>query len=333
MPLQKSLVPFTGRGKPPKSSIHRILAPLNQEGTFMSILRLDKVTKRYNNHIAVDEVSFEVEPGTIFGMLGPNGAGKTSTIRIITTITGPDSGHVYFQDQLLNKTHPARMGYLPEERGLYRKMKVGDHLLYLAQLKGLSVKDATERCKQMLDRFEALDWWHKKVEELSKGMQQKIQFIATIVHDPVLIILDEPFTGLDPINSNLIQDEIYRLRDKGVTIIFSTHRMEQVEEMCENIILINRGKNILQGNVKDIRNKYKEHLYKVNYLGTLPRHYRGGLELIRSDEHSATFRLGQNDSPNDLLQHLIQSGCEIHSFQEILPSINEIFIRQVKGMP
>ena len=298
----------------------------------MSILRLEKVTKRYKDHIAVDEVSFEVEPGTIFGMLGPNGAGKTSTIRIITTITAPDSGQVYFQGEPLNKTHPARMGYLPEERGLYKKMKVGAHLVYLAQLKGLSSSNATRKCKEMLERFEALDWWNKKVEELSKGMQQKIQFIATIVHDPVLLILDEPFSGLDPINSQMIQEEIYRLRDKGVTIIFSTHRMEQVEEMCENIILIHRGKNILQGNVSLIRNQYKEHLYKVNYEGALPASFTEGLELVSSEDHTATFRIRENQTPNTLLQALMGSGCEIHSFHEILPSINEIFIRQVKGI-
>jgi ABC-2 type transport system ATP-binding protein len=298
----------------------------------MAILRLDKVTKRYNDFVAVDEVSFQVEPGTIFGMLGPNGAGKTSTIRIITTITGPDSGQVFFNDQLLNKTHPAQMGYLPEERGLYKKMKVGEHLIYLAQLKGLSAQDAAKKCKIMLDRFEALEWWNKKVEELSKGMQQKIQFIATIVHDPVLIILDEPFTGLDPINSNMIQEEIYRLRDKGVTILFSTHRMEQVEEMCENIILINKGKNILMGNVKDIRNRYKEHLFKVSYKGELPQSFSGGLELVKKEDHTATFRIPNQDTPNHLLQYLMQSGCEIQAFHEILPSINEIFISQVKGI-
>jgi len=298
----------------------------------MSILRLENVTKKYKDMVAVDHVSFEVEPGTIFGMLGPNGAGKTSTIRIITTITGPDSGHVYFQDELLNKTHPSKMGYLPEERGLYKKMKVGAHLIYLAQLKGLSVQDATRKCKEMLERFEALDWWNKKVEELSKGMQQKIQFIATIVHDPVLIILDEPFTGLDPINTNMIQDEIYRLRDKGVTIIFSTHRMEQVEEMCENIILIHHGKNILQGNVNEIRNQYKEHLYQVVYQGVLPQQFANGLELIRAENHTATFKIPDQASPNVLLQYLINAGCQVHSFHEILPSMNEIFIRQVKGI-
>jgi len=211
-------------------------------------------------------------------------------------------------------------------------MKVGAHLIYLAQLKGLSVQDATRKCKEMLDRFEALDWWNKKVEELSKGMQQKIQFIATIVHDPVLLILDEPFTGLDPINSVMIQDEIYRLRDKGVTIIFSTHRMEQVEEMCENIILIHHGKNILEGNVNEIRNKFKEHLYKIEYRGILPQEFNNGLELIRTEDHTATFRIPDQSSPNILLQYLINAGCQVHSFHEILPSINEIFIRQVKGI-
>lgn len=298
----------------------------------MAILTLDKVTKRYRDHVAVDEVSFEVQPGTIFGMLGPNGAGKTSTIRIITTITGPDSGQVYFRGEPLNKTHPSQMGYLPEERGLYKKMKVGEHLLYLAQLKGLSRQEADKKCKIMLDRFEALEWWNKKVEELSKGMQQKIQFIATIVHDPVLLILDEPFTGLDPINSIMIQDEIYRLRDKGVSILFSTHRMEQVEEMCENIILINKGKNILMGNVKEIRNRFKENLYQVSYKGTLPSSFSGGLELVRTADHTATFRIPENDTPNHLLQFLISAGCEVQSFHEILPSINEIFISQVKGI-
>ena len=184
----------------------------------------------------------------------------------------------------------------------------------------------------MLDRFEALEWWNKKVEELSKGMQQKIQFIATIVHDPVLLILDEPFTGLDPINSNMIQDEIFRLRDNGVSILFSTHRMEQVEEMCENIILINKGKNILMGNVKEIRNRFKEHLYQVSYRGELPQSFSGGLELVRQEDHTATFRIPNHDTPNHLLQFLMGSGCEIQSFHEILPSINEIFISQVKGI-
>lgn len=297
----------------------------------MSILRLEDVSKRYQDHLAVDRISFEVKPGTIFGMLGPNGAGKTSTIRIITTITGPDSGQVYFQGEPLTKHHPRQMGYLPEERGLYKKMKVGEHLIYLARLKGLSAADAAAKCKTMLHRFEALEWWNKKVEELSKGMQQKIQFIATIVHDPKLLILDEPFTGLDPINAQMIQDEIYRLRDNGVTILFSTHRMEQVEEMCEDIILINRGRNILQGNVRDIKHRYKQYLYHVDYSGTLPDHFNDGLTLVRKEDRTATFKLPPGESPNRLLQFLIQSGCEIHGFREILPSIHEIFIEQVKG--
>lgn len=297
----------------------------------MSILRLEQVTKKYKDHVAVDHITFEVPRGTIFGMLGPNGAGKTSTIRIITTITGPDSGEVFFNNERLNKTHPEKMGYLPEERGLYKKMKVGDHLIYLARLKGLTAQDATNRSKLFLDRFEALDWWNKKVEELSKGMQQKIQFIATILHEPTLLILDEPFTGLDPINTGMIQDEIFRLKNQGVTIIFSTHRMEQVEEMCENIILINQGKNVLMGNVTEIRNQYKEHLYEVGYSGSLPQNFNAGLTLVKDDNNRAVFRLSENDTPNHLLQYLINSGCEIQAFHEILPSINEIFIRQVKG--
>jgi ABC-2 type transport system ATP-binding protein len=298
----------------------------------MSILRLENVTKRYKDHIAVDSISFEVQPGTIFGMLGPNGAGKTSTIRIITTITGPDSGQVFFNNEILNKNHPSQMGYLPEERGLYRKMKVGDHLVYLARLKGLSTKEAADRCKQMLHRFEALDWWNKKVEELSKGMQQKIQFIATIVHEPSLIILDEPFTGLDPINTQMIQDEIHRLKEKGVTILFSTHRMEQVEEMCENIILINRGKNVLMGNVTDIRHQFKKHLFEVGYAGELPASFSNGLELIDKQDHRAVFKIPNEHTGNDLLRYLISANCEIRSFREILPTINEIFIQHVKGV-
>lgn len=296
----------------------------------MSILRLENVSKQYRDKIAVDNISFEVKQGTIFGMLGPNGAGKTSTIRIITRITAPDSGSIYFQNEPLNPNHPERIGYLPEERGLYRKMKVGEHLIYLGRLKGLSAADATQRSKDMLRRFDALSWWNKKIEELSKGMQQKVQFIATILHQPALIILDEPFTGLDPINTNLIQDEIYRLRDEGVTILFSTHRMEQVEEMCEDIILINQGKNILQGNVRDIKNTYKQFLYFIQMSGVWPAHFPDCVEVVRKDDHEGIFRLKQGESPNHLLTYLMQSGCEIHLFKEILPSLNEIFIEKIK---
>lgn len=296
----------------------------------MSILRLENVSKQYRDKIAVDKISFEVKKGTIFGMLGPNGAGKTSTIRIITRITAPDSGSIYFEDSLLDANDPERMGYLPEERGLYRKMKVGEHLVYLARLKGLTAQDATERSKEMLRRFDAIGWWNKKIEELSKGMQQKVQFIATILHRPSLIILDEPFTGLDPINTNLIQDEIYRLRDEGVTILFSTHRMEQVEEMCEDIILINQGKNILQGNVREIKNTYKQFLYFIQITGKWPSQFPDKVEIVRMDDHEGIFRLHQDLSPNHLLTYLMDSGCEIHQFKEILPSLNEIFIEKIK---
>ena len=211
------------------------------------ILSLKNIVKRYHKNTAVDDVSFDVKKGSIFGLLGPNGAGKTSIIRIITTITGADEGEVLLDGVKLNNNHPAEIGYMPEERGLYKKMKVGEQLLYLAQLKGLPYDEAKKSILHWMDKFEIRDWWNKKVEELSKGMQQKIQFIATVMHGPKLLILDEPFSGLDPVNTNLIKKEISELRDKGISIIFSTHRMEQVEEICEDIVLINHGKKILEG--------------------------------------------------------------------------------------
>ena len=205
----------------------------------MSILSIQEVYKRYRDVVAVDGVSFEVPEGSLFGLLGPNGAGKTSLIRIITTITAADSGVIYFNGEKLNSTHPKYIGYLPEERGLYRKMKVGEHLIYLARLKGMAALEAKRKLLAMMERFEIASWWNKKVEELSKGMQQKIQFISTILHEPTLLILDEPFSGLDPINANLIKDEIYAMNQRGITVIFSTHRMEQVEQICDHIVLIN----------------------------------------------------------------------------------------------
>ena len=229
-----------------------------------NILELENIIKSYDKHLAVNEVSFDVPAGSIFGLLGPNGAGKTSLIRIITTITRADAGQVRFNGVPLNSTHPSQIGYMPEERGLYKKMKVGDHLMYLAQLKGLSNKDAKSKIDNWLEKFEIKDWWDKKVEELSKGMQQKIQFISTVVHEPPLLILDEPFSGLDPINTNLIKDEIDQMHHNGISIIFSTHRMEQVEEICEYIVLINQGRNVLQGKVADIKEQFKENLFQVN---------------------------------------------------------------------
>lgn len=297
----------------------------------MNILTLDSVVKTYNRHIAVDRVSFEVPRGSIFGLLGPNGAGKTSLIRIITTITRADSGSVYLDGELLNRRHPEDIGYMPEERGLYKKMKVGDHLLYLAQLKGLGKNKAKEAIAYWMEKFAIEDWWTKKVEELSKGMQQKIQFIATVVHQPKLLILDEPFSGLDPINTNLIKDEINELHRQGTSIIFSTHRMEQVEEICEHIVLINKGENVLQGKVADIKDRFKRNLFQVDFKGELPSDIRDSYTLISEKEHAIVVQLEDENQSNVLLRQLLQNNIHITAFREILPSLNEIFIRQVES--
>ncbi|HAY72059.1 MAG TPA: ABC transporter ATP-binding protein, partial [Saprospirales bacterium] len=268
---------------------------------------------------------------SIFGLLGPNGAGKTTLIRIITSITGADEGTVYFNGEPLNKFHPTKIGYLPEERGLYKKMKIGEHLLYLAQLKGMDYKSARKVVLEWLDKFEIRNWWNKKVEELSKGMQQKVQFIATVMHDPELIILDEPFSGLDPINTNLIKSEIYKLKEKGTTIIFSTHRMEQVEEICEEIALIDKGKVILRGRVDDIKQQFKEHKFEVSFNGQFNEEMiRGKADILDRNQDSLIFKLQGETGSNQLLMNLIQQGLEIKSFSEILPGLNEIFIREVE---
>ena len=294
-----------------------------------SILKLENVTKAYSNHLAVDQVSFDMPAGCIFGLLGPNGAGKTSLIRIITTITRADSGAVYLDGELLNSSHPYQIGYMPEERGLYKKMKVGDHLLYLARLKGLTKKDARKEIDHWFEKFSIQDWWSKKVEELSKGMQQKIQFIATVIHRPKLLILDEPFSGLDPINTNLIKDEIDEMHRNGTSIIFSTHRMEQVEEICEYIVLINNGKNILQGKVADIKAHFKDHLYRIEYDGQLPENIDQIASIYSKEQDAITLQVQKEQDSNELLRHLIREGLHIRSFNEILPSLNEIFIRKV----
>ncbi len=295
----------------------------------MNILSLENVRKTYDKHVAVDGVSFNMPKGCVFGMLGPNGAGKTSLIRIITTITKADSGVVLYNGEQLNDNHPSKIGYMPEERGLYKKMKVGDHLIYLARLKGLSKTDANREIKSWFEKFGIEDWWEKKVEELSKGMQQKIQFISTVVHRPGLLILDEPFSGLDPINTNLIKDEIDELHRNGTSIIFSTHRMEQVEEVCEFMVLINQGKNVLEGSVKDVKNQYKENLFKIDFDGELPADALAQTKIIKQKDHSITVQLNEGDDSNALLRHLIQKDVHIHSFNEILPTLNEIFIRKV----
>ena len=296
-----------------------------------NILELDHVVKKYDQYTAVDEVSFSVPTGSIFGLLGPNGAGKTSLIRIITTITKADSGSVRLSGEELNSLHPRQIGYMPEERGLYKKMKVGDHLMYLARLKGLSKTVAREKIDYWFQKFEIEDWWDKKVEELSKGMQQKIQFIATVIHEPKLLILDEPFSGLDPINTNLIKDEIHQLKEAGTSIIFSTHRMEQVEEICEYIVLINKGKNILQGRVKNIKNDFKLNNFKVEYEGQLPENFADQFTIVNQEEQQVTVHLPEGTSSKALLQALINGNVRILSFNEVLPSLNEIFIRQVEG--
>ena len=294
-----------------------------------NILSLDQIVKSYNQHLAVDRVSFQVPRNAIFGLLGPNGAGKTSLIRIITTIIKADSGTVWFDGEKLGGRHPQQIGYMPEERGLYRKMKVGDHLLYLAQLKGLGKLEARQAIQDWLEKFEIADWWPKKVEELSKGMQQKIQFIATVVHRPKLLILDEPFSGLDPINTNLLKQEIRMLRDEGASIIFSTHRMEQVEEICEQIVLINKGENVLEGPVAAIKEQFKENLFRVDFVGELPADFPDMARVVRREAQSVTVQLPDDGASNRLLESFLQKGLTIRSFQEILPTLNEIFIKQV----
>jgi ABC-2 type transport system ATP-binding protein len=296
----------------------------------MNILSLQNVVKRYHNHTAVDDVSFEVPKGTIFGLLGPNGAGKTSLIRIITTITGADSGQVFLDGEALNTLHPNQIGYMPEERGLYKKMEVGEQLMYLAQLKGLSSAEARKKIKFWMEKFDILSWWNKKIQDLSKGMQQKVQFIATIVHDPKLIILDEPFSGLDPINTNLIKDEIHQLKENGASILFSTHRMEQVEELCDRIVLINKGKIILDGPVDEIKNTYKEYLYKIKLEDSGSQIQSNELfDVYSQSDKELIVKIKDKKNPNDVLKYLIDQDIQVHHFNEILPSLNEIFIKKV----
>ena len=295
----------------------------------MSILSLRNVVKRYHNHTAVNDVTFDIPNGSIFGLLGPNGAGKTSLIRIITGITGADSGEIVLDGSVVTKMNVADIGYLPEERGLYKKMKVGEQLLYLAQLKEMSLKDAKDSINYWFEKFDTQDWWNKKIEELSKGMQQKIQFIATVIHQPKLLILDEPFSGLDPINTNLIKAEIDEMHRNGTSIIFSTHRMEQVEEICQHILLINKGQNILEGKMTDIKNQFKENLYRIEYRGDLPENIQEYIVQTNPKNTSATIQLQNEKTSNDLLGYLIDNRVTIKSFNEILPTLNEIFIKQV----
>lgn len=294
------------------------------------LLELNGVVKDYGGFRAVDQVGFNVPKSCIVGLLGPNGAGKTSLIRIITGITQADSGQILLNDQNIYKIQDPSIGYMPEERGLYKKMKVGEQLVFLARLRGLRKEDAERSVVSWMKKFEIESWWTKKVEELSKGMSQKVQFIATVSHNPKLIILDEPFSGLDPINTNLIKDEIIRLKNEGASILFSTHRMEQVEEMCEHIILINKGKVVLNGEVQAVRNQFKEHLFDVELESEYSPPEHEDFEWIPVSPKRLHVRLLGEKTSNDILHYLIQQGKSVVSFRELLPSFNEIFIKTVK---
>lgn len=295
----------------------------------MNILKIEEVVKTYDKHVAVNKVSFDMPEGCIFGMLGPNGAGKSSLIRMITTITRPDEGKIYFNGELLNERHPEQIGYMPEERGLYKKMKIGEHLIYLARLKGLSAKETDEQINFWFRRLGIESWWDKKVEELSKGMQQKIQFVSTVIHRPRLLILDEPFSGLDPVNAELLKNEIYELNKQGTSIIFSTHRMEQVEEICDKIVLINKGQNVLYGDVKEIKQQFKENLYRFEFENGVPRTLPESVTIVQETPQYLTVRLGEGGNASDLLRYFLDNGAQISAFREILPTLNEIFIRKV----
>ena len=307
------------------------------ESAVPPLLSVRHVVKQYERHTAVADVSFDIPAGSIFGLLGPNGAGKTSLIRIITQITAPDSGEVFFKGERLSQKHISRIGYLPEERGLYKKMKVGEQLVYLARLKGMSKADAVQRINHWLDRLDFKGQAQKNVEDLSKGMQQKVQFIATVLHEPELLILDEPFSGFDPINANLIKDEILELRRRGTTIIFSTHRMESVEELCDHIALLNRSRKILDGPVKQVRNSFRTATFEV--LGTSPvppilahpDFHVVEQEKLPDNHFRLTVKLLNGVNLNVLLRFLIEkTPAQLHAVHELIPSINDIFIRTVR---
>lgn len=294
----------------------------------MSILDLQHLKKYYASHKAVDDISFSIPEGSIFGLLGPNGAGKTTLLRMITGIFYPDSGSILFENKRFNPIADIpKIGYMPEERGLYKKMKIGEQALYLAMLKGLSRKEAIKKIKEWFVKFEMQSWWNKKVDDLSKGMSQKLQFVTTVLHEPKLLILDEPFSGLDPVNSNLIKDEIFKLAQNGTTIIFSTHRMEQVEEICNQIVLVNKGKKILDGSLSQIKDDFKEHLFKVGF-DSLPQTTESKtFEIVTVKENDITVKITDGHKPSDVLQEFLNRQASIVSFNEVLPSLNEIFIK------
>ncbi|UYQ92216.1 ABC transporter ATP-binding protein [Chitinophaga horti] len=298
----------------------------------MNLLDIQHLKKHYATHKAVDDISFSIPQGSIFGLLGPNGAGKTTLLRMITGIFYPDEGQILFDGRKFDPGNDIRhIGYMPEERGLYKKMKVGEQVKYLGRLKGLSEKEVKEKIDYWFTKFEITSWYNKKIEELSKGMSQKVQFISTILHEPKLLILDEPFSGLDPINSKLIQDEIFELSRKGTTIIFSTHRMEQVEEICDHIVLVNKGKKVLDGPVKQIKQDFKKHEYKVG-VGQMPNPAQMAtyhFTIVKQHDHAYTVKINEDSKTNDILSHFIRHDIPITYFEELLPTINEVFIQQV----
>ena len=302
------------------------------------MLEVENIKKYYASQKAVDEVSFSVSPGSIFGLLGPNGAGKTTLIRMLTGIFFPDEGSIRLNGQRFEPLRDmSSIGYMPEERGLYKKMRIGEQVVYLAQLKGLSkTKGSTflglEK-KIFARKLEMQSWWNKKVEDLSKGMAQKLQFVITVLHEPSLIILDEPFSGLDPVNANLIKEEIFQLARKGSSIIFSTHRMEQVEEICDHIILMNKGKKILDGTVKEIRQQFKENLFSLTIDQLVEDPVPASFEVMSQKDHTLIVKISQGATSNDVLRFYLQKDILITSFYELLPSMNEIFIRLVEGQP
>ncbi|HIW65385.1 MAG TPA: ATP-binding cassette domain-containing protein [Candidatus Alistipes intestinipullorum] len=304
----------------------------------MNLLTVEHVTKRYAAHTALDDVSLVIPEGSVYGLLGPNGAGKTTLIRIINRITAPDTGRVLFGEREIAPDDIYRIGYLPEERGLYKKMKVGEQALFFARLKGLSRREATRRLKLWFEKFGIQGWWDKKVEELSKGMAQKVQFIVTVLHEPRLLIFDEPFSGFDPINANLLKEEILALRDKGATVIFSTHNMSSVEEICDHITLINKSHNILSGRVDDIRRRHGANIFEVAYRGdeaALRRAVEGRCEILEGAAEESVYQTLKlhvaDDSEVRGVIAAVNEAVDLRSFREIIPSMNDIFIRAVNG--
>ena len=295
----------------------------------MNVLEIQNVSKEYGNKKALNSVSIEVKEGRIFGLLGPNGAGKTTLIRIINQITAPDKGEILFSGEKFKRKHIQNIGYLPEERGLYKSMKVGEQCLYLAQLKGLPKNEAKQTIHHWFKKLNMMGWLNKKVEELSKGMAQKVQFVSTVIHQPKLIILDEPFTGFDPINSEIIKNEIIALKENGSTIILSTHRMESVEELCDDIALVNSGECILNGTVEEIKQNFKEHIFEVKYKGQLKGNIQH-FETLSSSEGYAVFKAQDKEYTHTLIKQLVEQ-VDVISFNEKLPTINDVFIQSISN--